>query len=89
MQVLARGELGVDRDLLGDHAQALFHHARMVGDGETLNANFPVAGLQKAADHGNRRGLSRAIGTQKSEDFSLFDGKGDPIHRDEIPEVLA
>ncbi len=80
-EVLRCRQLGIKGDVLGDEAEAPPGLARMPEKIDAAHDDRAGVRPQKAAHDGNSRGLSRAVGTQKTQDFPGADGNVDPFQR--------
>ena len=60
-QVADRRQVFVQRQILRDETDFLFHRARVIGDALTRECHLARVGCREAADHRNRRGFPRAI----------------------------
>ena len=79
-QVLAAGQVEIDREILRDHA-----HGSTTGRVPSIqrlavNQDRAFVRRQQATDHHHRRRLAGSIWTKQSESFSRFDGKAQTVN---------
>ena len=88
-EVVADGDLGVERVLLGHDAEAAAD-PRTVGLGvEVEDAERPVGHRRDARDHAHRAGLPGAVGPEEAEALALGDVEVDRVDRGERAEALG
>ncbi len=85
-QVLGRGQVGVERDLLGHEAHPRPHRRRRSPRLGAVDADGAVVGRQQPADHPDRRRLARAVGPEQSVRLTGGDVEGDIVHRQPLAE---
>ena len=88
-QVLAHGQLEVERVLLRDRAEA---GPDLGTVGRRVHAEHPqlAAGHRRdARDHPHRRGLARAVRPEEAERLARLDPEVDAVDRDEVAEALG
>ena len=86
-EVFGHRELPVERELLGDVADALPGRGAGVAQVDARHAQRAAGGRQQAAQHPKRRRLAGAVGSEQPEDFAAMDFKADVIDRREGPET--
>ena len=87
LEVLGDRELSVEREFLGDVADALPGRGASVAQVNSRHAQRAAAGREQAAQHPKRRRLPRSVGTEQTENLSPMDFKADMIDRRESPEA--
>ena len=87
-QVLANGELLVERLLL-------MHHAELPTNARTIlvwiapkNLKGPGGTRRDASDHAHRGGLPRAVRSEEAEELAVANVKVDGVHGRPLPEGL-
>ena len=88
VEVLAGGEVLVDRGVLPGHADQLAHHVRVLlhVDAEDLRA-AAVHG-QQGREHLEHRGLAGAVGSEDAEDLAAAYLQVDPVDGPQVAEGL-
>ncbi len=88
-QVLARGQLVEEREVLGHESDGGFRRVRIAAQGLAVDADFTGIGWQDARDHPHRRALARAVGAEESHQLAGADRERDVGDGGERPEGLA
>ena len=87
-EVLAPGEVLVDRGVLAGEADAPPHPLRILAHVDAEHAGGAAVGLEQRGEHPHRGGLARAVGAEHAEDLAFGDLERDPFHRLDIAEAL-
>ena len=85
--VLAHGEIGVEREALAHVADVAPDLVALGADVESRDVRRALARREKSDEHLDRGRLARAVGAQEAEDFAGPDVEGDVIDRDERSEA--
>ena len=88
-EVLVRGQLVIEGELLrhiADHAFDLLQVARHIQAGD---ARLTVAGPEQAAEQADDGGFAGAIGTQETEDGALADLEADVVNGSEVAKPFG
>ena len=87
-EVLATGEVLVDRGVLAGEADAPSHPLRVLAHVDAEHAGGSPVGLEQGGEHPHGRGLARAVGPEQAEDLAFGHLERDPFHRLDIAEAL-
>ena len=92
-QVLGRGQLRVDRELLRDVPDRLLRVRRADVDRASGDVHLPAVTLQEAADHRDRGRLAGPIRPEQAVGLGWTDAEPDTVHRRSLaialPEAVA
>ena len=81
IQILAHGELTIEREGLG-HVAHLLPGGQVFGiQWFTEQPDFAFRWSQQSGEHFHGGGLATTVGSQKTEDFAFRDGKADVTNR--------
>src|SRR5665647_1431278 len=78
-QVLAGAHVGIQGDVLGDHADRLFDRMGVGDHGAAVYEGVAAAGVQQAREHGDGGALAGAVGPEQAEDLAPGDVEADAI----------
>src|SRR5690606_19318366 len=86
-EILARGELGVDREVLRDEADAAPDGHVLGSDRLARDGDRSGVGADEPGDHGDRRGLAGAVGTEQTVGLTRSNVERDAVDRRQLPEA--
>ncbi len=87
-QVVARGELLVQPDILGRQADLPLQRVGVAVKPPPADQDFARIRAQQPRDYGNGGGLSGAIGAQQPDDFAFAGAQAHAIHGHQRAEAL-
>ena len=88
LQVLAAGEVGVDRRELARHADAAAHGVGVLHDVTAQHLGSPGIGEQHGGQHPHGGGLAGTVGTEQAEHGSLRHLEIHAVEGDDVTEPL-
>src|SRR5207302_8419787 len=88
VEVLAGGQLVVERGVLEDEADAPANRSRILRDVDAGDARLPGGRPQQRAEDADGGRLPRAIRPEEAEDLALVDRKVDAANRFELAVLL-
>ncbi len=88
-QVLARGQLVEEREVLGHEADGGFGRVGVAAQGLAVDADLTRIGGHDPRDHPHRRAFARAVGAEESDQLAGADRERDVGDGGERPEGLA
>src|SRR5699024_7803161 len=88
-EVLAAGELLIDRGVLTGDSDELAYPMRVAGDVDAEDLRRSPADRQQGREHIDRRRLPRTVGAEESEDLPGADVEVDAVNGGEVAEGLA
>jgi hypothetical protein len=88
-QVVAGGQVLVDRDLLRHHPEVALDRRRLEPDVAAVHQDPAAVGLENPRDHAQRRGLAGAVGAEQAEDLAVPDLEGDVVDGNQVAEGPA
>ena len=86
LEVLATGEVGIDRGELTRHTDATTHGVGLLHHVATEHLGSPGVGLQHGGQHPHGGGLAGAVGAEQAEHGSLGHLEIYPVEGDDIAE---
>src|SRR5262249_26304975 len=89
VEVPADGHLGVERNGLGEVADAAADLERLLEDVEAGDLDGAVRGRHVAGDHAHRRRLARAVRPEEAEHFAPVDPERDVVDGDRVAVVFG
>ena len=89
LQVLAHGEIAVERELLRHVAKPRPAGGRGLVEVEPVDARGALAGAEQAAHHLEGGGLAGAVRPQEAEDLAPRDGEGNAVRGREAAEAAG
>ena len=88
-EVLAAGEVGVDRQLLGHQADGGPGPHRARGDALAVDHHLAAGGFEQPGDHRDGRGLAGPVGPQQAVGLLGRDVHADVVDGHQVAEGLA
>ena len=88
-QVLAAGEVLVDRGVLPGETDALAHRLRVVGDVEAEHLGPATVGTEDGREDAHGGGLAGTVGAEQAEDRARRDGQVDAAQGLDLAEALG
>jgi len=89
LEVLIRGELFVEREILRDEPELLLRGARLLRERHAADRHRPARRRHDAAHHRDRRRLAGAVRAEQAEDLALHDVEIERLDRSPLAVVLA
>ena len=89
VEVLAHGQLAIQREGLRHVAHAAPHRQVVRVDRLSEQLGMALAGRQQASEHLHGRGLATAVGAQEAEDLATVDAQIDPVNRREVAKATG
>ena len=86
LHVLAGGEIGVERHVLGHVADARLGRERALGDLEVADVHAARVALQEPAHHADRRRLPGAVRSEQPVGLAARDREAHVVDRDPVAE---
>jgi hypothetical protein len=87
-EVLAPGEVLVDRGVLTGETDLGPHELRVVAHVDAEHARRAVVGTQQRREHAHGRGLAGTVGPEEPEHLTLAHLERDPLHGFDVTEPL-
>jgi hypothetical protein len=87
-EVLTHRHFAVERRRIRQIADALAHLVRSLDDVDAAHADATAGRQEIAREHAQRRGFSRAVQAEQTDDLALFDGRRQRPHRSLVAIVL-
>lgn len=88
VEVLTRRQVGVQVDVLADHAQLLFGLHVLLHDVIALDRHSALSGHRDARHHVDRRRLPRTVRAEEAEYLTHTNAEGDAVDRADVAESL-
>ena len=88
-QVVGRGEIVVEADLIGHIADATFHDQRLTRRIVPEHDRLPIRNVGQAEQHQDGRRLAGAVRAEQSENLALRDGERDSVHHGDAVIALG
>jgi hypothetical protein len=87
LEVLCRGEIGVQRDVLRHESDQLLRRPGSGRERPARDCDRPLVGLQDAGHHRDRGGLARPVRTEESVDLAAGDLEAHIVDRYAVAEA--
>src|SRR5580704_15830803 len=88
-QVIGGGEVIIEADRVGQIADAAFDRKRLARRIEAEHADFAAGDFRQAEQHQDGRRLTRAVGTEETENLTAPDGERDVVDGDRCAVVFG
>ena len=88
-EVLAGGEVLVDRGVLAGDADQLAHHVRVLRDVDAEDLGAAAVHRQQGREHLQHRGLAGAVGAEDAEDLAAATSRSMPSTARRSPKVFT